>query len=305
MPKRWTEEEIKILKRHYRKRGANYVAQFVEHSPDTIMFKAAQLGIRTNKFRAWEKWEDNYLKRHHTDRSYESIAKTLKRSKKSVTHRASALGLTTKRSENWTEEDLQKLKELYPNRRNSLEKIAALLNRTKVSIMIKARRMKFKRDEHIHWWSMRERNYLLKNIGQKTNREIAEHLGIETYKVDHYIQRQKLSRYKKKPEWTEDEREFLRNNYKKIPIGEIAHKLNRTIDSIKNTASRMGVCSARSKPWTDEDEVFLRTKYPKMQVKDIALALGRSKESVSGKISRIGLSKRKKFAGKRNRKERS
>ena len=64
MPKRWTEDEIRILRKHYKKRGAAYVAKFVEHSPDTIMNKARELGLRTGKFRPWGKWEDIYLKRH-------------------------------------------------------------------------------------------------------------------------------------------------------------------------------------------------------------------------------------------------
>lgn len=293
MFKWWTEEEIAILKKYYRKKGANYVAQFVEHSPDTIMNKARELRLRTGKFRPWQKWEDNYLKRHHSDRNYTSIAKTLKRSKKSVTNRASLLKLTNKRSEIWTEAELQKLKELYPDRKNSLEKIASILKRSRVSVMIKARRMKFKRDEHIHWWSKRDRNYLLKNLGKKTNREIAEHLGIKTFKVDHYIQRQGLARYKKKPEWTEAERDFLKSNYKKIPTSDIALKLNRTIDSIKNTASRMGISESLKRPWSIKEEEYLKTNYKKMTVKDIAAVLNRSKESVSGKISRSGFSKKK------------
>lgn len=293
MPKRWTEDEIKILKKFYSKKGANYVARFVEHSPDTVMLKAAQLGLRTNKFRSWEKWEDNYLKRHHGDRSYESIAKTLKRTKKSVLHRACKLKLTNKRSEYWNPQDLELLKKLYPNRNYSLKEIGVMLNRTPVSVMIKARRMRIKRDDHIYRWTKRDHNYLLKNMGEKTNREIAEHLGIKTYKVNQYIVRQGLMRYKKKPEWTDDEREFLRNNYKKIPIKQIADHLHRTVVSIKNTASRMKLSSKHSTPWSSEEEKYLKSNYSKLDINKLSEVLKRGKSSVAGKIRRMGLSKRK------------
>lgn len=294
MPKRWTEEELKVLKKYYRKKGANYVAKFVEHSPDTIMLKAAQLGLRTNKFRSWEKWEDNYLFRHHADRNYNSIAKTLKRTKKSIIHRASKLGLTNKRSEFWIKDDLEKLKELYPDRKYSIKEIADIFNRTEVSIVIKARRMGFKRDDHIHWWSKRDHNYLLKSIGKKTNREIAEHLGIKTYKVDHYLQRQGLARFKKKPEWTTEEKDFLKSNYNNLSAKEIASQLNRTLVSIKNTASRMGITESESMPWSAEEEKYLMENYSRMDINQISGTLRRGKSSVAGKIRRMGLSKRKK-----------
>jgi hypothetical protein len=298
MPNRWTEEEIKVLKKFYSKKGANYVARFVEHSPDTVMFKAAQLGLRTNKFRKWEKWEDNYLERHHHDRSYASIAKTLKRTKKSVLHRACQLKLTNKRSEYWNQEDLERLAELYPNRNYTLKEIGAMLNRSAVSVMIKARRMKINRDDHIYRWTKRDHNYLLKNMGEKTNREIAEHLGIKTYKVNQYIIRQGLTRYKKKPEWTDEEREFLRSNYKKLTIKEIAMQFDRTVMSIKNTASRMGLSPKDSKPWSGEEEKYLKDNYLKLNINQLSETLKRGKSSVAGKIRRMGLSKRRKPVSK-------
>lgn len=43
---KWTQEEIKILRKYYRRKGAKYVAERVGRNPDTVMAKAAQLGIR-------------------------------------------------------------------------------------------------------------------------------------------------------------------------------------------------------------------------------------------------------------------
>ena len=298
MSKLWTKEEIKILKRHYKKRGANYVARFVEHSPDTIMNKARELGLQTGKFRPWQKWENNYLIRHYTNRSYTSIAKTLKRSKKSVSNRASLLKLTTKKSEKWTEQELQQLKEYYPDRKYSLKEIAHIINRSANSVLLKAQRIGIKRDGYIHRWSKLEHKYLLKNIGIKTNRKIAEHLGIKTYKVDQYLQRKGLARYKKKPEWTDTEIEFLKSNYKKMSVKAIALQLNRSLNSIKNTASWKGFTYTDSKLWSVDETNYLKSNYSKLQVKQVASNLNRSKESISGKILRMGLSKRKKSFSK-------
>lgn len=199
MPKRWTEEEIKILKRHYRKRGANYVAKFVEHSPDTIMNKARELELRTGKFRPWQKWEDNYLLRNYHIKKNSSIAKTLKRTIRSVHHRAEFLKLTKRGADKWTEAEKELLRELYTNRNYTVEDVAKILNRSVVSVKVKAPRLGLTRATYIHKWTKSERNYLIKNAGKKTYPEIAAHLGIELYKVHQFAKKLGLKKHDKGP----------------------------------------------------------------------------------------------------------
>jgi predicted transcriptional regulator len=298
MPKRWTEEEIKILKRHYRKRGANYVAKFVEHSPDTVMFKAAQLGIRTNKFRTWQKWEDNYLTRNYHIKKNSSIAKTLKRTIRSIHHRAEFLKLTKRGADKWTEDEKTLLRELYTNRNYTVEEVAKILNRSVEAVKVKAPRLGLTRATYIHRWTKSERNYLKKNAGKKTYLEIAAHLGIEIYKVHQYAKKLGLKKHDKGPNWTEEEKDFIRNNYYKIPIEEIALKLNRPLNSVKNTASRIGVSKSDKIPWSSEEIDYLKANFLKITVKEISKNLNRSKSSVSGKIRRLGLSLKRKSSSK-------
>ncbi|GAB4287711.1 MAG: hypothetical protein Kow0098_04650 [Ignavibacteriaceae bacterium] len=294
MPKRWTEEELKILKKFYRKRGAQYVAKFVEHSADTVMNKAASLGIRYGNLHKWEKWEDNYLKRHYSDRKISSIAKTLKRSERSVIHRAGFLLLTGSRAPGWSEKELTTLKRLYPNRNYSLEQIAKLLNRTAVSVRIKAVRLGLSRGDHYHRWTKQEHNYFIRNVGKKTHQEIADHLGIEKYKVSQYAQRNNIRIRFKMPAWTEEEVAFLRNNYNRMPFANICSKLNRSVYAVKNKASRLGITETPATPWTEEEIDYLKNNYKKYEYKQIAAHLGRTEKAVVVKARALKLKKRKK-----------
>jgi uncharacterized membrane protein len=45
--------------------------------------------------------------------------------------------------------------------------------------------------------------------------------------------------------WTEEDDEFIRQNYRKIPTKEIAEKLNRSLDSIINRAGPLGISKGR------------------------------------------------------------
>lgn len=292
--KRWTEEEIKILKRYYAKKGSHFVAERVGHSPDTVMNKAAELGIRYHKTRPWKPHEDRYIREKYHKKEVASIARALKRTPRSVQHRAEYLKLTKPAADKWSAEDIAALHKLYPDRNYTLDLIAKILNRSKNSVLLKAVRMGLSRASHIHRWSKPDHNYLVKNAGKKSYREIANHIGIKTYQVALYAKKIGVKIQDKGLSWSQEEKEFIRKNYYKMPAKEIARLLNRTLNAVKNTASRMGVSKNKREPWSGKELDYLKNNYAQKTIVEIAKALNRSKESVRAKVVRLSLRKRKK-----------
>ena len=298
MPKRWTEEEIKILKRHYRKKGAQYVAKFVDHSPDTVMLKAAQLGLRYSGIRPWREWEDRYLRRHINDRKNVSIARTLKRTVRSVTGRAEKLKLTGTRGAEWTENDINILHKLYPDRSYSLKQISKILNRSETAVLLRVAKVGLSRSNR-HKWNKKEHNYLIKNAGKKTYKEIAEHLGIlPSYKVFHYANKIGIRLRDKGASWTAEEKEFVKRNYRKMSVQEIAIKLNRTENAVKNTASRIGAAPGGKRSWRKKEEDYLKKHYGKISINEISENLERSEKAIVAKTAKLGLSKKRRKRSK-------
>ncbi|MBK6913970.1 MAG: hypothetical protein IPH11_10030 [Ignavibacteriales bacterium] len=177
MLNKWSEEEIKILKRLYSKKGAKPVAKLLGRKPDNVMAKAAKLGIRFSKVRPWEKWEDNYLIRHYADRKNLSISHTLRRSIPSIMNRAKFLNLSAVKSPSWTEEEKNILRELYSDRKNALESISEKLNRSKYAVLLQAQVLGINRPRHDHEWTKEEIDYLKQNYQTKSYGEIASELG--------------------------------------------------------------------------------------------------------------------------------
>ncbi len=294
MRKRWTEEEIKILKRYYARKGSHFVAERVGHSPDTVMNKAAELGIRFHRTRPWKSHEDRYIREKYHKKKIASIARSLKRTPRSVQHRAEYLKLTKPAADKWSAEDIAALHKLYTDRNYTLDLIAKILNRSKNSVLLKAVRMGLSRASHIHRWSKHDHNYLLKNAGEKSYRDIANHLGIKNYQVALYAKKIGIKIQDKGLSWSQEEKDFIRKNYYKMPAKEIARRLNRTLNAVKNTASRMGVSEDKREPWTSRQLDYLKNNYADKTIVEIAKALNRSKKSVHAKAVRLRLRKRKK-----------
>ena len=61
--------------------------------------------------------------------------------------------------------------------------------------------------------------------------------------------------------WSNDDDGYLRANYRALPVGDIAAKLNRTIASVKTRAKKLGL-QGRSKPAFQPQYGFMRDRKP-------------------------------------------
>jgi hypothetical protein len=262
---------------------------------DSVIAKAAKLGIRFNGLRTWEPWEDNYLRRHYNDRKKVSLSRTLKRTVPAILARAHFLKLTEPRTVKWSQEEKNILSDLYPNRKNSLEQISKLLNRSYYAILLQAQTLGLKRPQHHHVWTKEEHDYLIKNFKIKDYGEIAKDLGLTHSAVAHMVNRSGLKLREKGRPWTEEEKDFIKQNYKKIPTKEIARRLNRTVNAIITIVGPLGVSAHRPTPWSDEEKEYLKKNYGHTPVKIISSELGRNKQSITAVAVKLNLTKKRKI----------
>jgi hypothetical protein len=291
MANEWTNEEIKILRKYYRQKGAKYVAERLGRNHDTVMAKAAKLNVRYKGIRPWKAWEDNFLRRHYDDRKNVSIARTLKRSVPSITARAKKLNLSGARPSYWSEEDENILRTMYPDRRNSLASISRLINRSPYAILLKAQTLKLRRPQKDHMWTKEEHRYFVQHRKTKTYREIAQALGLTESAVGHHASR---SGFQQRPAgrlWTDEEKEYVKQNYKVIPTKEIAAKLGRSVNAIIAMVCPLGVSARRPRPWSEEEKKYVRDNYGRISRNDIAARLGRTISAVSEAARKLKLVK--------------
>jgi len=88
------------------------------------------------------------------------------------------------------------------------------------------------------------------------------------------------------PKWSEDELEYLKDNYLDKKYSTIADELERTESSIKSKASKLGL-KKQTGTWEEKEVRFLKENYGEsgeMTAKEIANKLDRSLDSVQNKI---------------------
>lgn len=94
--KKWSENEINILKKKYRKTDTSVLALELGRTENSIELKANSLGLYKRK---WTKEEEEYLAKKYVNTSNKTLAKRTNRSVHSVKHKLENLNFQ-KRNEN-------------------------------------------------------------------------------------------------------------------------------------------------------------------------------------------------------------
>ena len=143
-------------------------------------------------------------------------------------------------------------------------------------------------------WTEEELEILKENYGKILNSEL--HKLIPTHSID-MIQRKASQLGLKSPfasdignAWSDEESEMLKKCLeKKMPFPEIAKKLGRNLNSVKNRAKRMGL--KRDSAWKEDEIEFLRQNFEKMSNEELGKALGRSASAVKSAAGKLGIKK--------------
>jgi len=192
----------------------------------------------------------------------------------------------------WTEDEIMFIVENYD--KMTLWEIAKVLGRsigsvnTKIVALKKEGKLNVKKHRP---YTEEEVRFIIENYGKMSARMIALKLNrpiksvrtkIEQLRRDGMIKNRVLE------EWSDEEIEFLKNNYGKMKIAEIAKALNKNVFTVKNKAIKLGL---RKKPpkWTQDEIEYLKSNYGKIPTTEIAEVLGRSVGAIYSKANELGL----------------
>lgn len=90
--------------------------------------------------------------------------------------------------------------------------------------------------------------------------------------------------------YTQEELEYIKNNFKNMTCKEIGEALGRTEQSVRAKCFDLNL-HKKEAPWTDDEIDFIKQNYMEMKTSDICRVLQRSKSAVELKASRLGLKK--------------
>jgi Zn-dependent peptidase ImmA (M78 family) len=89
--------------------------------------------------------------------------------------------------------------------------------------------------------------------------------------------------------WTDEDEQFLRENYQNMTNKDLADKFGVSTISIQRKLSRLGFIRQVQKKWEGDEEEFLRKNYQAMDDKDLAKHYGVTEISIKRKLTRLGL----------------
>lgn len=96
----------------------------------------------------------------------------------------------------------------------------------------------------------------------------------------------------KSPNWTADEIEYLKQNWRKLPPEVVAANLGRPLRAAQVKASRLGfTLKGNVLTWSEEQIQFLKDNFHRMNSYQLAEALGKNRTKVRMKYKELGLSK--------------
>lgn len=239
--KNWTKEEDRILRHNYTKRGSRYTADLLGRTITSVQHRALRLGIPGNGVRPWTEMEVRYLKTRYPRLSVAQICRTLQRSEQSVRGKINQLGIGSEPPVPWNEGEMAYLRAHYGKVR--VAELAEELGRSADAVEIKAGRMGLSRK--ITKLSAKDTNWVLENLGKISFAKMAAKLGVNAKKL---MRLAAHHGYRARPNcraWSEEEDQFIRENYGTMTRRQIAEKLDRTIATVGWRASILGLTNKK------------------------------------------------------------
>jgi hypothetical protein len=201
---RWSEDEVRLLKKLFPKGKAWEVAELTGRPLTSVKQKAYDMGMRTRERRLWSADEIEILKKLYPKENFQRVAEILGRRPDSVSAKACQIGLRERKPPNlWTPKEKTLVKKLWPN--HTASEIAKQLGRSVATVRDKASKLGAKKydkkhPKKYHAWSKKELK-LLKNLyPSRTAQEIADQIGRSVLAVRQRIFKLGLKKRKSKSE---------------------------------------------------------------------------------------------------------
>lgn len=180
----------------------------------------------------------------------------------------------------------------------TIDAIAQHLGRNPKSIFNLLKKLEVERGKNKPY-SKEEQDFIKDNYGKTmTAPQIAEHLNRSLGAIEIYIQRNELTvdphkekhTAKTNKKWTQEQVQFLYDNYMDMEQQEIAKTLGRTLRSIQKKMSYIGLKKfERNDNWSKEEVKYITDTYEKTPLLRIAKHLNRSYGAVRAKGNELKL----------------
>lgn len=316
----WTNEEIKILLDNIKLPNKKIHELFFPYrTPASIKYKIKQLG-KTKEIR--HRWtdEEKELLFNNLDKTMPELIEMFygRFNKNSIMSQLFKKGVTCRnsRTDLWTEEECEILKNNYYL---GMKRLLELLpNKTNNGIWNHSRILSLNIPYIIDW--QYEEIELLKSLcdGTRTYDDLQKCFPNKTIKqINGKCKKLNINNLVKKriDYWSEDEYNYLINNYNILSISEIIDYLGRTINAIETKASKLKLTNNTSQSWTQEEidllyelhknkidrstvfEVFNYRTYPsvKGQIKKLKLRFHNDYIGADGETKLDSLEEKKAF----------
>jgi hypothetical protein len=143
-------------------------------------------------------------------------------------------------------------------------------------------------------WTQAEIDYLKEWYGKKSAEQIAEDLGRTKSSVQTKAREPALdlSDDRGRKLWTEEEVEFLKQNYLALGADQCAKQLGRSVSSVHGKILKVGGGRPSIGPkveWSEQELDFLRENYQKMSWEELVQHLGRTEQAIQVRASMLGM----------------
>jgi hypothetical protein len=236
MSKKWSEEEIELLKQIYPNGEKEEVEKIFNRKFKAISEYARRLGIfrfYAENHKIWTKEKIDYLILNFANASFEEMEQKIGTNARCIRTRAYSLGL--KRDDFWwTPERIKILKEMYLNDEPIEEICKAVDNDSPFAVYAYANTHGIIRENR--YWTDEQLNILRKNYYDKPWKFLTENLNRTRSAINSQANKMGLERRKK---IKKEEDDYIKENFGKISVEEIAKHINRSEIAIHSRASKL------------------------------------------------------------------
>ena len=231
-------------------------------------------------YRKFTTEELNYIKQEYLNgKSINEIAKDVNSVFSTISLKLKEMGIFQYKNKRWTTKEITILKENYSSM-DWDDLLLQLPQWSKEDIIGKASDLGIKRE--VYFWNENDIRILTESYNNNVPiKEIYTMLN-EKFSIKSIFTKAHKLGLKQRELWTDDEKQILVNNYRKLNIDDICKLLpHRSRNSIIAQANKLGL--EYKSIWTDKELKFLIDNHKIMSDSEIAHILGRTKDSVRGK----------------------
>lgn len=96
--------------------------------------------------------------------------------------------------------------------------------------------------------------------------------------------------------YTEEDLDFIKNNYETLTIKQLCKKFNKSENSIYNVVRRMGLIKQKHNKWTDDEIAFLKNNYIEMTSEEMSYRINHTIDAINAMRDRLGLIRSEKWS---------